>query len=74
MPVPENLPKPMSSAKLSKLQQVFGFTSEDLKVILKPMAEVGAEPIGSMGADTPLAVLSNQTSTYHIFSNSILLR
>jgi len=37
----------------------FGYTREDLKIILKPMAEKGAEPVGSMGNDTPPAVLSN---------------
>ncbi|MEQ8927245.1 MAG: glutamate synthase central domain-containing protein, partial [Fulvivirga sp.] len=47
--------------KLNTLQQAYGYTSEDLKLILKPMAEKATEPIGSMGADTPLAVLSNQS-------------
>ncbi|NCX79688.1 MAG: glutamate synthase subunit alpha, partial [Actinobacteria bacterium] len=39
-------------------QQVFGYTHEDMKVIIAPMAKSAAEPIGSMGTDTPLAVLS----------------
>lgn len=39
-------------------QQAFGYTSEELKVILSPMASLAKEPVGSMGADTPLAVLS----------------
>ncbi len=60
MPTPEHLPKAMSAANVIKMQQVFGFTTEDLKVILKPMAEDGKEPVGAMGADTPIAVLSNQ--------------
>ncbi|MFH1836933.1 MAG: glutamate synthase large subunit [Candidatus Omnitrophota bacterium] len=38
----------------------FGYTREDLKEIIKPMAESGKEPIGSMGNDTPIAVLSNK--------------
>ena len=38
--------------------KAFGYTREDLKVILKPMAEEGKEPIGSMGNDAPHAVLS----------------
>jgi glutamate synthase (NADPH/NADH) large chain len=46
---------------LRQRQQAYGYTSEDLKVILGPMASSGKEPIGSMGADTPLAVLSNQS-------------
>jgi glutamate synthase (NADPH/NADH) large chain len=41
-------------------QQVFGWTSEDLKLIVAPMARSGAEPIGSMGTDTPIAVLSTR--------------
>ena len=41
-------------------QQVFGYTSEELRLILEPMARTGAEPIGSMGTDTPLAVLSSR--------------
>ncbi len=39
-------------------QQLFGYTEEELRVVLAPMARTGAEPIGSMGDDTPLAVLS----------------
>ncbi len=41
-------------------QQLFGYTHEELKVILAPMAAKGAEPIGSMGTDTPIAVLSTR--------------
>jgi len=40
--------------------KAFGYTREDLKVILKPMAETGLEPIGSMGNDTPHAVFSKR--------------
>jgi glutamate synthase (NADPH/NADH) large chain len=41
-------------------QQVFGYTHEELKVIIAPMARTGYEPIGSMGTDTPIAVLSER--------------
>ena len=41
-------------------QRLFGYTTEDLKILLAPMAETGYEPIGSMGTDTPLAVLSER--------------
>ena len=41
-------------------QQVFGYTHEELKIIVAPMAKAGAEPIGSMGTDTPIAVLSKR--------------
>ncbi|MGH9056869.1 MAG: glutamate synthase central domain-containing protein, partial [Acidimicrobiales bacterium] len=39
-------------------QRLFGYTAEDLKILLAPMARTGYEPIGSMGTDTPIAVLS----------------
>ena len=41
-------------------QQLFGYTEEDVRVLLAPMARTGAEPLGSMGTDTPLAVLSDR--------------
>ena len=41
-------------------QRAFGYTDEDLKMILEPMAGKGEEPIGSMGTDTPLACLSDR--------------
>src|SRR4051812_38757707 len=41
-------------------QQTFGYTEEELRVLLAPMARAGAEPIGSMGTDTPVAVLSER--------------
>jgi len=45
---------------LLNLQRAFGYTLEDLKILMAPMATDGAEAIGSMGNDTPLAVLSNR--------------
>jgi glutamate synthase (NADPH/NADH) large chain len=47
-----------SRESVLRRQQVFGYTHEDMKVIIAPMAKSAAEPIGSMGTDTPLAVLS----------------
>ncbi len=41
-------------------QQAFGYTTEDVKILVSPMAADGVEPIGSMGTDTPLAVLSDK--------------
>lgn len=41
-------------------QKAFGYTFEDLRMILTPMGRDGVEPVGSMGTDTPLAVLSNK--------------
>jgi len=49
-----------SHESVLRRQQVFGYTHEELKVILAPMARAGAEPIGSMGSDTPIAVLSER--------------
>ncbi|MFG1695639.1 glutamate synthase large subunit [Nonomuraea sp. NPDC049309] len=45
---------------LVKRQQTFGYTEEELRIILSPMARTGQEPIGSMGTDTPVAVLSEK--------------
>ena len=47
-------------ADLITQQRMFGYTEEELRVLLAPMARAGAEPIGSMGTDTPLAVLSDR--------------
>jgi glutamate synthase (NADPH/NADH) large chain len=49
-----------SSVSLLDRQQAFGYTQEDIKFIMAPMAEKGEEPVGSMGNDSPLAVLSNK--------------
>ncbi len=45
---------------LVALQRMHGYTEEELRVIVAPMARIGVEPIGSMGTDTPLAVLSDR--------------
>src|SRR5690242_16147219 len=49
-----------TAANLLTRQRTFGYTEEELRVILAPMARAGAEPIGSMGTDTPVAVLSDR--------------
>ncbi|MBX3190953.1 MAG: glutamate synthase large subunit [Labilithrix sp.] len=53
----------MDRAERARLQHAFGYTREDLSVILGPMAESGEEPVGSMGADIPVAVLSDRPVT-----------
>ncbi len=58
--LPERQPVVHSPASVTRRQQVFGFTHEELKMIVAPMAQTGAEAIGSMGSDTPLAVLSDR--------------
>nr|WP_228456460.1 glutamate synthase large subunit [Streptomyces durbertensis] len=47
-------------ASVSRRQQTFGYTEEELRVLLAPMARTGAEPIGSMGTDSPIAALSDR--------------
>src|SRR6195952_2328068 len=50
----------LSDTSISRYQKAFGYSSEDIDMIIKPMAVEGKEPIGSMGTDIPLAVLSDQ--------------
>ncbi len=47
-------------ASVTRRQQVFGYTEEELRVLLTPMANTGGEPLGSMGTDTPIAALSDK--------------
>ncbi len=61
----DQLPSPAQPSiprheSIRQQQQAFGYTVEDLKVMLAPMAIDGQEPVGSMGDDTPVAILSNQ--------------
>ncbi|MDT9599955.1 glutamate synthase large subunit [Sphingosinicella rhizophila] len=51
---------PADAGTLRKLQQAFGYTEEDLKLFLAPMGQHGEDPIGSMGNDTPIALLSKR--------------
>jgi len=62
----DQLPLPTSSiaqpplAELRKIQKAFGYTSEDLNLVLAGMVGTSKEPLGAMGTDTPLAVLSHR--------------
>lgn len=47
-------------ASVTRRQRTFGYTEEELRILLTPMARDGAEPIGAMGSDTPIAVLSER--------------
>ncbi len=49
-----------SHESVVRRQQMFGYTEEELRILLTPMARTGAEPIGSMGTDSPVAVLSQR--------------
>src|SRR5580704_9403480 len=61
----DDLPDPprvygTDSKTILQRQRAFGYTEEDLRILIGPMAEKGEEPLGSMGVDTPLACLSDQ--------------
>ncbi|MCW4464535.1 glutamate synthase large subunit [Glutamicibacter sp. MNS18] len=49
-----------TSASVKLRQLTFGYTTEELRILLAPMAATGAEPLGAMGTDTPIAVLSQR--------------
>ena len=59
LPPAPYLPEPDHETVVQR-QQAFGYTHEDLRILLAPMARMGEEPVGSMGTDTALAVLSNR--------------
>ena len=58
--LPEAPLPPEETETLTAREKIFGYTYEDLRQILTPMARDGVEPVGSMGTDIPLAVLSDQ--------------
>ena len=58
--VPEREHIVHTHASVTRRQQIFGYTEEELRILLTPMANTGAEPIGSMGTDAPIAVLSEK--------------
>lgn len=58
--LPQGHYKRMPHDRLVKRQQTFGYTYEELNLLVAPMVRSGAEPIGSMGTDTPVAVLSQR--------------
>ncbi len=60
LPDPQMTYQQPDEQTLLKRQQIFGFSSEDLNVLVTDMAVKGEEPLGSMGTDSPLAVLSDQ--------------
>ena len=50
-----------SGQSVQRRQRAFGYTEEDLKLLLTPMANTGKEPLGSMGNDAPMPVLSSRS-------------
>jgi len=58
---------PESASALMDRQQAFGYTQEDLKLLMMPMATTGQEAIGSMGTDTPISALSNKSKLLYTY-------
>ncbi|MDT0509322.1 glutamate synthase large subunit [Novosphingobium sp. MMS21-SN21R] len=58
---PELAALPVETTSLLDRQQAFGYTQEDISKFLEPMAVAGEDPLGSMGTDTPIAVLSKRS-------------
>src|SRR5581483_5112980 len=73
----EHLPEPREvhgfseNGTLLSRQRAFAYTQEDIDVTLEPMAATGYEPVGSMGNDTPLAVLSDQNPLLFNYFNQL---
>jgi glutamate synthase (NADPH) large chain len=59
LPEPPYVHQPNTETILQR-QRVFGYTYEELRLLIEPMAATGSEPVGSMGTDTPLAILSER--------------
>lgn len=49
-----------TTASVNRRQRTFGYTEEELRILLKPMALSGTEPLGAMGSDTPIAAISDR--------------
>ncbi|HXP97747.1 MAG TPA: glutamate synthase large subunit, partial [Telmatospirillum sp.] len=66
--LPEQTPdRQASQVSLLDRQQAFGYTQEDIKFLITPMAVAGQEAVGSMGNDTPLAVLSSNPKLLYTY-------
>ena len=64
---PAGKPAELPLGEGMSLLQAFGYTREDLRVVIKPMADTGQEPNGSMGNDTPHAVLSQRPQLLYTY-------
>ncbi len=58
LPEREHIVHPIAS--ITRRQRTFGYTEEEVRILLTPMGQHGAEPLGAMGSDTPVAVLSDR--------------
>src|SRR4051794_17955096 len=59
--------KPATNISLLDRQQCFGYTQEDLQLLLEPMATTGQEAVGSMGTDTPISALSDKSKLLYTY-------
>ncbi len=60
-------PRPRREASLLDRQQAFGYTQEDVRLLMTPMATTGQEAVGSMGTDTPLSALSLKSKLLYTY-------
>ena len=58
---------PVAGESLLDRQQAFGYTQEDIKLLMQPMATIGQEAIGSMGTDTPISALSDKSKPLYTY-------
>jgi len=70
LPEPEK-PKQVEESRILERQLAFGYTYEDLRILLEPTASTGVQPISSMGNDTPLAVLSQKPKLIYQYFKQI---
>ena len=61
------IPQPRTNLSLFDRQKAFGYTQEDTKMLMSPMAVTGQEAIGSMGTDTPISALSNKPKLLYTY-------
>ncbi|MEG9861216.1 MAG: glutamate synthase large subunit [Parvularculales bacterium] len=67
IPVGLDISSRRSNTSLLKRQQAFGYTKEDLKFLMLPMAETGQEAVGAMGIDIPISVLSDKPQLLYTY-------
>ncbi|MFO7936523.1 MAG: glutamate synthase large subunit [Kiritimatiellia bacterium] len=70
-PEGESMRIDLSVQKLTALQRLFGYGQEDIKTVLGPMASDAADPVVSMGNDTPLAVLSQRSRLFYDYFHQL---
>ncbi|HCU51592.1 MAG TPA: glutamate synthase large subunit, partial [Micromonosporaceae bacterium] len=69
--LPEREHQVFTHESVQRRQQTFGYTEEELKLLLAPMARSGAEPLGSMGTDTPISPLSTRPRLLYDYFHQI---